>query len=60
MGEFLQEPGEGPKWVETGHLCPVCGLTESPVAIRMRLEFETGRAATEDESEDVEGCSYGI
>ena len=39
-----------------GHLCPVCGLTESPAAIRMRLEFEMGWAITQEEvnAEDVE------
>ena len=58
VGKFLQDPGEEPQWVEVGHLCPVCGLTYSPAAIRMRLEFEMGWATTqEDVGEDVEDCS---
>ena len=44
LASYLKEPGEEPCWVEMGHLCPICGFTESPAAIRMRLEAEMGWA----------------
>ena len=39
-------------------MCLIGGFTESPVAIKMRLETEMGWAITEEEvdAEDVEDC----
>lgn len=45
VGFYVREPGEDPQGVEVGHLCPVCGLTESPAAITRRLEAATDWAA---------------